>query len=462
MPVWVHKNPRIAQGLSPNRKTGSYSPRNGRRQLNNVGKAARKGQGAHGDSVTGSDTTGGSSGHQRRSSRHSFAAVSKRKERKRSRSKGRKSGIRRQSARAKRQQLKQRQRDMQQYHKFKEQLDKVSRSDAAANSRSGAQPRVSNRTSVVQQTQQQQVQKQQQRTQQQQQHTAVDQEEEEKQASRQQQQQAYRSPSLNKFGSPSLTHKKSRNEPVNNKNNSSNKSHKNKNNNLSNDATRLPMSLAAISHSARVSGINQSPATELRTTVAGHHIVPAHTGTNDGAIGAADRANGKGGKAVEGDEHPSMPVGWRVLIIDDLPLNRKLMHRLLSRGDFKALKWTFDFAETAEVAWERLMATTPGSRYDLMIVDQNLGGAGGQMLGHQFTEKVRRWEQQERGTDEPRAIMISCTGNVSDDDVRMYMGAGFDTTWGKPVPTRSNMWVQLFQLSLQRHLPPPNQRQHHQ
>jgi CheY-like chemotaxis protein len=138
---------------------------------------------------------------------------------------------------------------------------------------------------------------------------------------------------------------------------------------------------------------------------------------------------------------PPGPAGWRVLVLDDVPLNRRVVKRLLSRGPFEPLKFEFVEMATAEEAREELLSR--GLRVDMAVVDENMSSAGGMMLGHELVELIRADERRRRVPRELRMLIVGATGNVTEHDLSQYRASGMDDVFGKPLPRSDEMFERL-------------------
>jgi len=134
--------------------------------------------------------------------------------------------------------------------------------------------------------------------------------------------------------------------------------------------------------------------------------------------------------AQEASAVPALPKGLRVLVADDMRMNRKLMHRVLER-EMKA-EWVVETAETAEEAMERVLSAEP--RFGLVIFDENFGAD--RMSGSQAIRLIR-----EAGVT--NLVIISCTGalggSTSEEEI---LASGADAVWGKPFPSWSDGTMQ--------------------
>jgi CheY-like chemotaxis protein len=112
---------------------------------------------------------------------------------------------------------------------------------------------------------------------------------------------------------------------------------------------------------------------------------------------------------------PSQPVlPYRVLLVEDNPLNQALVMRQLRQLDLSC-----DLAEHGQQALD-MVALYP---YDLVLCDCQMPV----MDGYEFTRKVRA------GEDEERLLIIAMTANVLPEQAERCFAAGMDDLLGKPV-----------------------------
>jgi CheY-like chemotaxis protein len=137
------------------------------------------------------------------------------------------------------------------------------------------------------------------------------------------------------------------------------------------------------------------------------------------------------------------PTGWRVLVLDDVPLNRRVVKRILARGPFAPLKLEFVEMATAEEARDELLGAGRPLRVDMAVVDENMSSAGGIMLGHELVRLLREDERRRRVPPELRMLIVGATGNVTAEDVARFEAAGMDFVFGKPLPPSDEMFARL-------------------
>jgi len=117
---------------------------------------------------------------------------------------------------------------------------------------------------------------------------------------------------------------------------------------------------------------------------------------------------------------PMLP--YRVLLVEDNPLNQSLVMRQLRQLDLGC-----DLAEHGQQALE-MVAQHP---YDLVLCDCQMPV----MDGYEFTRRVRAGEEDER------LLIIAMTANVLPEQAERCFAAGMDDLLGKPVLhlTRANL-----------------------
>ena len=128
-----------------------------------------------------------------------------------------------------------------------------------------------------------------------------------------------------------------------------------------------------------------------------------------------------------------------VLVIDDIKMNRTMVKRRILKGIAPNAK--IKEAATGEEAL--LICGT--DKFDVMIVDQFMEGAGGVMVGTDVVFAMRRMRID--------SVLIGCSGN---DIGTQFIDAGADMVWQKPMPSndqiirdlRSSLDKRGFALSL--------------
>lgn len=146
------------------------------------------------------------------------------------------------------------------------------------------------------------------------------------------------------------------------------------------------------------------------------HAAPCKAAEKAGAAAEAAAANGL-----------AEPATLRVLVADDLAMNRIVLKHALS----KALpKTAMEFSEcdTGEAALELLSREPCG--FDAAFLDEHFGI--GLLLGTDVTRVVR--ERERRRASRP-LLIIGCSGNAGTEELEARAkDAGQDATVGKPLP----------------------------
>jgi len=111
-----------------------------------------------------------------------------------------------------------------------------------------------------------------------------------------------------------------------------------------------------------------------------------------------------------------------VLIIDDIKMNRTMVKRRILKGIAPNAK--IQEAATGEEAL--LICGT--DKFDVMIVDQFMEGAGGVIVGTDVVFAMRRMRID--------SVLIGCSGNDIGDQ---FFDAGADMVWQKPMPSNDQI-----------------------
>lgn len=119
-----------------------------------------------------------------------------------------------------------------------------------------------------------------------------------------------------------------------------------------------------------------------------------------------------------------------ILVVDDIPLNLKLVSALLKN----------EHAVTTALSAQEAFAAMREKTFDLILMDVQMPG----MDGLEATREIRRMELQD-GT--PRVCIVALTANVSESDKRNAMDAGMDGFLGKPF-TRQGLSEYVNKLHL--------------
>jgi CheY-like chemotaxis protein len=116
----------------------------------------------------------------------------------------------------------------------------------------------------------------------------------------------------------------------------------------------------------------------------------------------------------------------KVLLIDDIKMNRTMLRRRIMKGI--APNCIFTEASTGEEALEICSRST----FDVIVVDQYMQEAGGMIIGTDVVCAMRRSKIE--------SIIIGCSGNDIDD---LFLDAGADWVWKKPMPSNKKILSQL-------------------
>ena len=116
-------------------------------------------------------------------------------------------------------------------------------------------------------------------------------------------------------------------------------------------------------------------------------------------------------------EKPVSPVGWRVLVIDDGMMNRRLCERMLRHLGCEVV--------TAEDVESALVAVRSG-RFDLILSDVEMPGTDG-------VAGVVRLREAARGQGGRLPPIVAISGQALGADVAAYREAGFHDYLPKPV-----------------------------
>jgi CheY-like chemotaxis protein len=122
---------------------------------------------------------------------------------------------------------------------------------------------------------------------------------------------------------------------------------------------------------------------------------------------------------------------FRILLVEDYELNRKLALRLIERAGYRV-----DCAENGQEAVQAAQSTD----YDLILMDMQMPV----MDGLEATGRIRELEQQQGGD---RVPVIALTANVGEDIKNTCLNAGMDGYLTKPIRTEA-----LYEL-LDKYLP---------
>jgi len=128
------------------------------------------------------------------------------------------------------------------------------------------------------------------------------------------------------------------------------------------------------------------------------------------------------------DDHNDAEHCYRILVVDDAPMNRKLLTRLLIKRGHHV-----DMAEDGLQAYEMVVAQMKeGKRYDTILMDYQMPV----MDGPTATHRIRA-----EGCD---SFIVGITGNVLPQDIDHFKMCGADGVLGKPfqVEELESMWIE--------------------
>jgi len=127
--------------------------------------------------------------------------------------------------------------------------------------------------------------------------------------------------------------------------------------------------------------------------------------------------------ASEPPDDARLPSGMRVLVADDMRLNRKLLVHMFQRI---ATGWQMSEADSGDEALRRVLQE--GDEFDLIVMDEYF--IGSELLGSDVVRQMR--------AANIHTPIVSCSGNASsspDDSINnRFREAGSDLVWSKPLP----------------------------
>ncbi|KAL3927553.1 MAG: hypothetical protein SGBAC_013040 [Bacillariaceae sp.] len=132
-------------------------------------------------------------------------------------------------------------------------------------------------------------------------------------------------------------------------------------------------------------------------------------------------------------DSPFIKQPMRLLIVDDIRMNRTMFRRRFIKGIAPKAKIT------AAATGEEALDICKHQGFDVILMDQHMEEAGGVLLGTDTVVAMRR-----RRID---SIIIGCSGNDIDDQ---FMESGTDWVMKKPTPRNDVIVTQLRQLLARR------------
>lgn len=147
---------------------------------------------------------------------------------------------------------------------------------------------------------------------------------------------------------------------------------------------------------------------------------------------------------------PTSPLktSLRVLIIEDSKAQRKIMMKRLQLASGQLQNnqlddaWVMGSASSGEEALQIVQTHA----FDIVIVDENLGGSGGKLMGHEVVKIMRE------SYNMTNTVIIGCTSNTQRNTTKL-LEAGADSVWPKPMPDDSTILHQVAHFLERRHSP---------
>jgi CheY-like chemotaxis protein len=167
-----------------------------------------------------------------------------------------------------------------------------------------------------------------------------------------------------------------------------------------------------------------------------------------------ERASVEAVDGAEAEEGTALPAQLRVLIVDDVRLNRILLKHALA-----SISPGWDVSEAAS-AEEALTLVRGGDRpplspesFGLIIFDEQFDPSvhGAETVPMRGSEAIRLIREHEVATRAPRATIVSCTGHASHglgSVMAYFYECGSDAVWGKPYPNHRDGEMQAVLKSL--------------
>ena len=114
--------------------------------------------------------------------------------------------------------------------------------------------------------------------------------------------------------------------------------------------------------------------------------------------------------------------GFRILLVEDVEINREILHTLLEPTSIK-----IDFAENGEEAVR--MFTEDQGRYDLILMDVQMPV----LDGLEATRRIRVLEKDQHPSSLRMVPIVAMTANVFKEDIENCLAAGMTDHVGKPI-----------------------------
>ena len=125
------------------------------------------------------------------------------------------------------------------------------------------------------------------------------------------------------------------------------------------------------------------------------------------------------GRPKTGEEDKSIVAGKRIMVVDDIEVNRMILVKILT-----SLGAVCDTAEDGREAVEKFEASQPGE-YDIILMDIQMPV----MNGYEATRAIRAGKHPSAAS----VAIIAMTANAFVDDIRNALEAGMDAHVAKPI-----------------------------
>ena len=121
-----------------------------------------------------------------------------------------------------------------------------------------------------------------------------------------------------------------------------------------------------------------------------------------------------------------MTPSYKILLVDDHPMNRDLTSRILHKRGHQV-----DVAENGLLAFEKFQQTS----YDIILMDLQMPV----MDGLEATRKIRQYEQAQNseGAVRARVPIVAMTASDDDQERSASKNAGMDGFISKPIDIKS-------------------------
>lgn len=145
------------------------------------------------------------------------------------------------------------------------------------------------------------------------------------------------------------------------------------------------------------------------------------------ASSTTDALEKKTGNAEEQDAASYDFTGKRILIVDDIEINREIIIELLRDTGIET-----DFAENGRMAVDRFREAPP-EHYDIIFMDMQMPV----LDGCSATEEIRALDRPDAKT----VTIIAMTANVMKEDINKALASGMDGHLGKPIDIAAMLQV---------------------